>query len=99
MMANFVGNLNQGVKDTTGHISVFILKVFSSFMVALTISLVLQEMIAFGTFSFVLISVTLLLGLIKMMKRWGVTTVLVFDLICILVALLLRVYVWIAPGG
>lgn len=98
-MANLIGDLHNGVKQTSGHISVFILKVFSSFMVAITVALIFQEMIGFGTFSFVLIGVTLLLGLVKMMKNWSLTSVLVFDLICILVALLLRVYILVAPGG
>ena len=98
-MANLIGDLHNGVKQTSGHISVFILKVFSSFMVAVTVALIFQEMIGFGTFSFVLIGVTLLLGLVKMMKNWSLTSVLVFDLICILVALLLRVYILVAPGG
>lgn len=98
-MANLIGDLQHGVKQTSSHISVFILKVFSCFMVSITVALIFQEMIGFGTFSFVLIGVTLLLGLVKMMKNWSLTSVLVFDLICILVALLLRVYILVAPGG
>lgn len=98
-MANLIGDIHQGVRQTSGHISVFILKVCSAFMVAITVALVFQEMIGFGTFSFVLIGITLLLGLVKMMKKWNLTSVLVFDLICILVALLLRIYVLVAPGG
>lgn len=98
-MANIIGDLQAGVKQTSSHISVFILKVFSAFMVAITVALIFQEMIGFESFSFVLIGVTLLLGLVKMMKKWSLTSVLVFDLICILVALLLRVYILVAPGG
>ncbi|MCB0408074.1 MAG: hypothetical protein KDD34_07720 [Bdellovibrionales bacterium] len=98
-MAKVIMSIQNGVKTSSSHISIFILKVVSAFIVAVTVSLIFQEMIGFGTFSFVLISITVLLGLVKMMSRWGLALVLVFDLICILIALLLRMYVLIAPGA
>jgi hypothetical protein len=98
-MARVIQTLNEGAKKSATHISVFILKVASAFMVALTVTLIFQEMIGFSTFSFVLICMTFLLGLIKMMNPWGISAVLVFDLICILTALLLRMYILVAPGG
>lgn len=98
-MARVIQTLNEGAKKSATHISVFILKVFSALMVSLTVTLIFQEMIGFATFSFVLVSVTMMLGLLKIMNPWSLASVLVFDLICILIGLLLRMYILIAPGG
>lgn len=62
-------------------------------------ALIGKELIQYGTFSFVLVIVVVTLTLLRIFKYWNWGKLLVFDLICILVALLLRMYILIAPGA
>lgn len=91
--------LQSHIKETTEGFSFYLLKIISGLMFALTLSLVFQEIIGFESLSFLLLSISLLLGFMRIVKNWKVVSVLVFDLVCILTALLLRMYILIAPGA
>ncbi|MEO0337405.1 MAG: hypothetical protein AAF202_13500, partial [Pseudomonadota bacterium] len=60
---------------------------------------IFQEIIGFEALSFILLSCTIMMGFLRIVKTWRVVSVLVFDLVCILTALLLRMYILIAPGA
>jgi hypothetical protein len=75
----------------------FLFKVFTATMYALTITLVFQQAFAFGTFGFVLLFIVTGSAMIRFMWTWNLGKVLVFDLISVLVALLLRMYILMAP--
>jgi hypothetical protein len=68
-------------------------------LLALTLSLIFQEIIGFEALSFVLLSTTIMIGFMRIVRNWKVVSILVFDLVCILTALLLRMYILIAPGA
>lgn len=98
-MAEFIMKIQDQMKSTTGRCLLVALKLFSGAIVGLTLSLIFQELIGYGLFSFILVIVVVGLGLLRMMKGWSWGRVLIFDLICVLVALLLRMYILIAPGA
>ena len=87
------------VRTTTESLSLYSFKIFSGLLLSLTVALIFQEIIGFETISFVLISCSMLLGFLKLVKHWKLGSLLVFDLICVLSALLLRMYILIAPGA
>lgn len=94
-----LSSVHQNVRVASEGIFVFSLKLFSAFLLSTTMALILLEIIGFGTFSFVFVNITVFLAVFQGMKGWGLVSVLVFDLICVLIALLLRMYILIAPGG
>lgn len=96
-VSQLAGKVQDGVKDSSVSLFTLFLKIITSFFISLTLGLVGQEMMAYGTFSFVLIMIVSIGALMKMMAKWTVGAVLLFDLFCILVALLLRLYIQVAP--
>lgn len=72
-------------------------KVVTAFIVSLTLTMIAQELFNYGTLSFVFIMLVTGFGVMKVISTWATGSVLIFDLICVLVGLLLRMYILIAP--
>jgi hypothetical protein len=85
------------VKRSTTSIFGVSLKSFTSFMLAYTIALIMQEMMTFGDFAFAFIMVVVTSLVMRLLWNWSILQVLLFDLICVLVGLLLRMYILMAP--
>lgn len=101
-MPEFVGRMQQGLKQTSTDFALLALKLASGGVVGFTLALVVQEI--FGqsnevTLAFVF-TMSITLGVFwRLTRSWGVSAVLVFDLIAVLTGLLLRMYVMIAPNA
>ena len=87
------------MKSTSMGVLTFSLKLFSGFMLGLTFALIGEETFSYGTFSFFFVISALTLCFLRLAKGWSWVSVLVFDLICVLLALLIRVYIMVAPGA
>lgn len=98
-MANLISNVHDRFKITTSMVALFTFKFLSGLMIGLTLALIFQEIIQFGTISFVLVTVVVTACILKISKSWSWTHILIFDLICVLIGLLLRMYILIAPGA
>ena len=96
-MSQVAGNVQAGVKTTSISLVLWMLKIATAFMVGLTISLIGQEMMQFGTISFVFMMIVVGGAILKLLSSWSIGSVLIFDLFLILVALLLRMYILVAP--
>ncbi|PIS11042.1 MAG: hypothetical protein COT73_06115 [Bdellovibrio sp. CG10_big_fil_rev_8_21_14_0_10_47_8] len=96
-VSQIAGQFQDGVKSTSISFVGLILKMATALVVALTLSLIGQEMMSYGTFSFVFMMVVVTALIMKLVFRWSVGAVLLFDLFCVLVALLLRLYIQVAP--
>ena len=96
-ISQIANQVQTGVQNTTVTIFVWITKFVSALFVGFTLALIAQEMIGYGTviLSFMLVLFTGLL--MRLMNKWSFGSVIVFDLICVLVALLLRTYILFAP--
>lgn len=90
--------LKENIKSKTQIFTLYFLKVLSGLTIGLTISLALQEIMKFGQLSFLFVILVFTAVFVKMSKNWGFVPLLIFDLICVLVAMLLRMYIVIAPG-
>ncbi len=97
-MGQFMDGVQYRFKATGLDVFNFVLKVMTGSFVGLTLALIGQEMIGFGTFSFVLVITVTLLAFLKVAKKWSILSVLVFNLVCVLVGMLLRMYILLAPG-
>ncbi len=96
-MSQLANNVQQGVKSTSLSFASFTVKTITCFFVGLTFALIGQELFNYGTLMFVFMMVCVWGLLFRIMLKWSIGGVLIFDLICVLVALLLRMYVLIAP--
>ncbi len=96
-MSQFSGQVQTGIKTSFTGLVLFLFKVISGLAVGLTVALASQEAFGFGGFSLGLILVVITGLFLRVAKDWGFAFVLVFDLICCLVAMLIRMYLLMAP--
>lgn len=98
-MAGLINNVQERFKVTTNAVALLTFKLATGMMIGLTFALIGQEIIQYGTLSFVLV-ITVVTGMIfKIAKPWTWTHLFIFNLICVLTGLLLRMYILIAPGA
>src|ERR1700754_4512389 len=97
-MAEYIGDLQDRVKTSSLTIVLWVVKVFVALFFGLTLSLIGDHVLDYGWFSFILMLVTFTVLLIRLMKSWSWGYVAIFCLICVLIGLLLRMYILIAPG-
>ena len=93
----WAGNLQAGIKTSSVSIVNVVVKLFSAFVIGLTFSIVGDALLHYGTFSHLLVIMVTIAVVLRLMKDWTLARVLIFDLFCILLALLLRMYIVIAP--
>ncbi len=98
-MGEFMNQIQDRVRSSTSQLLLMVVKILTAALLGLTLALIFQELIGFGIFSFILIILVVAFALLRIMKPWTWGRVLIFDLICVLVALLLRMYILIAPGA
>ncbi len=89
--------LQEGVRNSSISLASVFIKTMTALVVSLTLSLIIQEIMGTGVFTFVFTMVVFSTGLLRIMKAWSVSQVLLFDLFCILVALILKLYLQVAP--
>lgn len=94
---NMTTNLQQGAKNTTVSLSHKILRLVSGFFAGLVLALIIQEMMQSGTLM-LLFFTTLFTALIYLfLGRFSILQILIFDLICVLIVSLMRLYIMVAP--
>lgn len=98
-MAQVVENLQNKLKSTSNGLLLFTFKLISGLAIGLTVALIGQEIFSYGTFLFAFVVVVVTGLLLRKARNWRWTTLLVFNLICVLVAMLLRMYILLAPGA
>ena len=96
-LSQFASSFQAGVRSSSTSLFNFLLKLITGFLIGLTVSLVGQEMMSFGSFAFVLMFVVTMGAIFKLLAKWSFGAVVLFDLFCVLVALLLRMYILLAP--
>lgn len=96
-VSQFAGNVQEGVKSSSVSLLALVLKVATSFVIALTFALIGQEIMKYGTLSFVFVMTVVVGVIMKIIGKWNLMQVFIFDLFCVLVGLLLRMYILIAP--
>jgi hypothetical protein len=90
-------SLQNTTKSTFSSLLAITLKAGSSFLISFVVALIVQTIVGFGQFSFLL---SLIVGtslLMRLMWTWSIGATLIFNLVCALVALLLRMYILVAP--
>ena len=85
------------IKSTSSSMALWIFKTLTGMFYGFVLSLVGRELADYGplAFYFVIISVTGIF--IKISKGWGFFGVCVFNFVCVLMGLLLKMYVSVGP--
>ena len=90
-------SVQDGVKSTSLTVFHISLRLITGFFVGLTLSLIGQELIGYGTFALIFATIVVLAVITKLLANWSVGQILIFDLIVVLVGMLLRMYILVAP--
>lgn len=90
-------NVQEGVKTSSVSLVGFVLRLISGFFLGLTMALVAQELAGFGTLVLLFFTVVVTALFMRISSSWRIPQILIFDLICVLVAQLLRMYILLAP--
>ena len=70
----------------------------TGFFIGIVLSLIAQEIFQFQTLIMVFLTLVLMTAIYKALHRLSLFQILVFDLICVLIGTLLRMYIMIAPN-
>jgi hypothetical protein len=96
-MNQMASAIQENTKSASVSLFGTLIKLITSFIISLTLTMIAQEVFGYGTLSFVFVMLVTGFGIMKVISSWTLGSVLIFDLICVLVALLLRMYILIAP--
>jgi hypothetical protein len=102
-MAEMVGRMQTQLKKTSSDLLLFSLKFVSGAVLGLTVADIMQVILGHAEgenlIAFVFV-ITVTTGVfLRLAKGWGMTAVLVFDLVCVLVGMLLKLYIMVAPDA
>lgn len=95
---NFSNQVQQTTKQATYSLSHIIIRLISGFFIGLVLALIAQELFQFGTLLLVFTTLLFMSIIYKLLSRYSVVQILIFDLICVLIVALLRMYILIAPN-
>lgn len=96
-MKGLSSNVQDGVKNSSVSLFAFALRLITGLMLGLTLALIGQELLEYGSMG-MLFAMVVVVGLVlKTTSEWTIGKILIFDLILVLVAMLLRMYILVAP--
>ena len=98
-MGQFVENIQYKLKTSSSGILLVMFKIFVGFMLGLTLSLIGEQMTGYGTFAFLLVIVSAIVTFYRIVRSWKWPHILAFTFCCILIAVLLQMYIQMAPGA
>lgn len=102
-MGEMVGKMQDQIKKTSSDLALFSLKLFSGLILGLTFALIMQEVLGKADgenlIAFFFVIVVTASVFLRIAKEWGLTAVLIFDLVCVLIGMVLRLYIMVAPGA
>lgn len=102
-MSELVDRMQYRLKKSSGDIFNFLLKLATGLVLGLTLALIIHEMLGKqegeGTLSFAFIILIVTASFLRIAKKWSTVSVLVFDLVCILIGIILKFYIMVAPGA
>lgn len=96
-MKGFSTNVQDGVKNSSVSLVCLTLRVLTGFMLGLTLGLIGQELVGYGALALTFMMVVVMGLVVKTTSGWNLGKILIFDLFLVLVAMLLRMYILVAP--
>ncbi len=102
-MREFADKMQVSLKKNSSDLFTFLLKIVSGSLLGLTFALIVQEIMGKkdgdALLSFVFMILVIMAVFLRISKKWNLPAVLIFDLVCVLVGMVLRLYIMVAPGA
>ncbi len=95
---NLGEQIHTGAKNAFVETLTWVLKGITGIFLGLTLGMIGQELMKFGTLMLVFFTIVITGVFLRLAKSWGLGGVLIFDLICVLVSQILRMYILLAPN-
>lgn len=96
-LKNATGNFQLGAKNASFTLGQRLLRLFSGLFIGMVLSLIIQEFAQSGTLMLVFFTVLFTAIIYRLLRPLKIFQIFIFDVICILIATLLRMYIIIAP--
>lgn len=94
---NLATNIQEVTTRTSISLSQRILRLISGFFIGLVLALITQELSQSGLLMMLFLTTVFMLIIYKLLSKLFIFQILIFDLVCILIAALIRMYILIAP--
>ena len=85
------------VKTTAQSFLQISLRLITGFFLGLTLALIGQELTGYGSLALIFLNLVVLGLFLRISQNWNMIKILVFDLVCVLVIQILKMYILIAP--
>lgn len=96
-LKNLAVNMQASATNSTVSVAQRILRALSGFFIGLVLALIVQELTQSGELMMVFMTIFFMAAVYKLLRRLQIFQILIFDLVCVLIAALLRMYIMIAP--
>jgi len=96
-LKNLTNQVQQGTRVAAVTLSQRVLRLLSGLLIGLVLSLIIQVFAQSGTLMLVFFITLFTVIIYRLLRRLTIFQIFIFDVICILVATLLRMYIIIAP--
>ncbi len=93
-----INKMQSSIKESGLSFGLLALKAGTGLFVGLTFALIFRQLMDVGSFLFIFVIVVFGVGFLRLSQKWKYSGVLLFDLFCVMTAMLLRMYILIAPG-
>ena len=98
-MNKYVVVMQNNLKKSSSSFFTLFVKILTGVFIGMTFSLIGQQVFGYGNFAFTFVIVMCTTVFLMIAKKWGLMAVGLFNLFCILLGLLLRMYALMAPGA
>lgn len=98
-MSEFLDNVQEKIKGSSRAMVLMFFKIISIFIVSLVLSLIGETLFQYGSIAFIFFFGTCAFIFYRFVRSWTWSQIIVFDVICILIAVCLTMYIHLAPGG
>lgn len=86
------------IKSSSSSLFVFTLKFFTGLFIGTVLAIIGHELMSYGSIAYWFVIILTTAVFLKISKAWGAWGVVIFNLVCLLVGMLLRMYILISPG-
>ena len=94
---NVASSMQQGTKNLSISVAQRALRLFTGFFIGMVLALVIQEFTQSGLLMLVFFTTLFMVIVYKLLRAMSMFQIFIFNVICILIATALRMYIMIAP--
>lgn len=98
-MPEFLDNAQEKIKISLAAVALILFKIISVFIVALVLAMIGETLFQYGSIAFLFFFATCGFIFYRFVRSWTWSQIVVFDVICVLIAVCLTMYIRLAPGA